>query len=638
MYRDRYVSFDDLERVRREFDYEPLSKWEYQKHILRLFLKFDFGRIRRFRDMEGRLRKYLMERERLNREFIKREQRKQYKIEGNALDPQQIAAVVACEDAALFLAPAGSGKSASLLAKVEYLMGDLGIPPKQVLVIAFTNKVVAELKERVKGSGVEIRTFHSLGNKIIKQHSEGRKLISEAQMVKFFKKTTRELVACDSKYRRNFQTYVKMKRNGIDVLGEKEYSGIEDLEMLLVSVLGLQKGERASLSEFKKRIEKIEDMAEREKTLKFFELYKPVVEKYREYLRQNKMYDFADMLNEAAEIVEAMPEGSLDYQYILVDEAQDMSTSKYLFLKAILAKCKKVKLFAVGDDWQSIYRFAGSNLMVLDDFEKIFERVTYRGMIELTYRFGQPTARISNKFVQKNPHQSKKKVVPHVKRRTPIEVRLNFSNHYDAPRDYEVVNAEIQKLYRRYGEKLFEKRVQIVARYNRDIYRVVDVGVKKYGNARLVNESEAQMELEWKIERTERALTISFCSMHKAKGITRDIVFVINMNAGSVGMPATRKSEPVMEVLLAKLDDYPFAEERRLFYVAITRAKERTIIVAEAENVSPFVFEINPRLTGTGAKVCPRCKKGVLIEKHRKRDGQIYYICSNKAGGCKYTK
>ena len=146
------------------------------------------------------------------------------------------------------------------------------------------------------------------------------------------------------------------------------------------------------------------------------------------------------------------------------------------------------------------------------------------------------------------------------------------------------------------------------------------------------------MELLWRVVEAGRELRVAFCSMHKAKGITRDIVFVINMNTGEMGMPATRKSGAVVEALLTKLDGYPFAEERRLFYVAITRAREKTIIVAEMQKVSGFVFEVSPRLKGAGVKVCPKCRKGILIEKRNKRGGNIYYICSNREGGCDYVK
>ena len=86
---------------------------------------------------------------------------------------------------------------------------------------------------------------------------------------------------------------------------------------------------------------------------------------------------------------------------------------------------------------------------------------------------------------------------------------------------------------------------------------------------------------------------MEFCSMHKAKGITRDIVIVLNMNSGLNGMPAVRESDPIINSLLADNEPYPFAEERRLFYVAITRAREATYLIANSKNPSPFIREIS---------------------------------------------
>lgn len=634
LYENQYVSRTDLEDFVTKYNLTMPSRAENWKRRLKFLLT---GR-------RDEMHEYLRGRERLNREFIKREQQKDYRVEGNKLDPQQIEAVVACEDAELILAPAGSGKTASLLAKLNYLTDILQIPAEDILVIAFTNKVVAELKDRIVQQGIEIRTFHSLGNKIVKAKMKDYRLITDWQTKKFFHEKIRALSE-DAEYAKLYDEYLENNDVNDEVArflnlitrGDGRQDKAEALEELFITVLGLQKSERVGLEELEERFAEIKNVVSREKTLKFFELYAPVVRGYAEYLREEKLYDFADMLNLATDIVQKMPEGGFKYQYILVDEAQDLSTAKHLLLKAILAKCRRAKLFAVGDDWQSIYRFAGSNLRVLDDFEEIFGRETYRGLIELTYRFGQPTAKISNKFIQKNPHQSRKKVVPHVKRRTPILVKLNLQKaERGVPPDYETVEGILRELYEEYGEDLWKRKIQIISRYNRDVFRVVDEGKREYRCARLTNLSEAGMELEWRIEGVKRPLKISFCSMHKAKGITRDIIIVINANAGKHGIPAVRGNEPAAEVLLTKLDAYPHAEERRLFYVAITRAKEKTFLVADARCVSPFVFEISPRLEGAGVRVCPKCHRGIMVER-RRRDGKVYYGCSNYGGGCRYV-
>ncbi|MBR3252589.1 UvrD-helicase domain-containing protein [Candidatus Saccharibacteria bacterium] len=553
MYCERYVSFSELEKMRD------------------LMLPIPKGR--EAKKMAKKIKFYLNKREKLNAKFIASEQKKVFEVEGNFLDAEQIAAVVACDDAELILASAGSGKSASLMGKVNHLVRDLGMPAEEILVIAFTRKVVKELNERMGKSGVEICTFHSFGNKIIRNLNVGAelKLVPDGFL---------EQVA---------EKFLK----SVDV---KWFGSKDNFRKLLVSTLQLQKNEQVTLKEFGERILKMKDEKERARAKKFFEIYSKFVRVYGKILRDNRLYDFSDMLSWATRIIEKMPRGELKYKYVLVDEVQDLSLSKSLLLKAILDNCQDAKLFAVGDDWQSIYRFAGSNLGVLKDFEKNFGRFTYRGVIRRTYRFGQPTAWVSEYFVRRNKEQSKKKVLTLKSKRTPVEICLGDSKR-GVPEDYEAVDGSLQKLFLELGAKLFEKNIQVISRYNKDVYRLVDFKTCKYKNARILEEKEDGVKLGWKIAGVSKELTVNFCSMHKSKGITRDIVFVINMNEGEKGMPSTRADEPILATMLAKPDKFPLAEERRLFYVAMTRAKEKTFIVAERKKVSRFVREIAKNLS-----------------------------------------
>lgn len=124
--------------------------------------------------------------------------------------------------------------------------------------------------------------------------------------------------------------------------------------------------------------------------------------------------------------------------------------------------------------------------------------------------------------------------------------------------------------------------------------------------------------------------------MHKSKGITRDIVIVLNMNSDMMGMPATRESDPILDAMLSKEDNFPFAEERRLFYVAITRAREATYLIANRKNPSSFIFEISDHIKETYGRLCPKCHTGELIRRRGKHGDFLY--CSNYAYGCNYLK
>lgn len=228
--------------------------------------------------------------------------------------------------------------------------------------------------------------------------------------------------------------------------------------------------------------------------------------------------------------------------------------------------------------------------------------MTYRGVIRKTYRFGQPTAWVSEYFIRKNPQQSKKKVQTFKKTKTPIDICL-VNGGGGVPTDYEAVDDKLQEMFAKMGEDLFKKRVQVISRYNRDIYRLVSAKNGVYKNVEIVAEKEDGIIMRWRIEKAGRWLEVAFCSMHKSKGITRDIVFVINMNEGEKGMPSTRADDPILGILLAQPDKYPLAEERGLFYVAITRATERTIVVSERKKISRFVREIAKNLGGEIAEM-----------------------------------
>jgi len=348
------------------------------------------------------------------------------------------------------------------------------------------------------------------------------------------------------------------------------------------------------------------DSYTRRRTRAYFVIFCRIYRAYQKWLEQNRYYDFADMINQAIENVHDIPECALGYRYILLDEAQDLSPNRHQLLLAILQKNFGCRFFAVGDDWQSIYRFTGSNLNLIYDFEKFFQLKTRRSLIENTHRFGQPTIRISSDFILRNPSQIHKQINGDHRKNTPIKVVMS-----------ENINDDSLALIKILQSIDLASDIQIISRYNHDIYRL-----KEHDGIKIVSPDI----ISWHNKE------IPFCSMHKSKGITRDIVIVLNMNSTSTGMPATRENDPITDLLLSKSEKYPFAEERRLFYVAITRARLATYLIAERKHPSSFLFEISEDLNDLYQKLCPRCRIGELIKSNNK------YYCSNYRYGCDYVK
>ena len=395
---------------------------------------------------------------------------------------------------------------------------------------------------------------------------------------------------------------------------------------MLQTFLSLHKNGLYSDGDVEKRLASKDAYIARRNAL-FLKIYKRIYRAYKLLLYKTRQYDFADMINSAEACVREMSECARGYKYILLDEVQDLSRNRFMLVRSIARKNPGCKIFAVGDDWQSIYRFTGSDLGLIYGFEKTFGLTTRRSLIESTHRFGQPTIRISCDFIQRNPLQSRKLVRNVQKSNTPIYVILNKTTKTVDGQDAESLRTILRTIIKERGiEAVKNKSIQVISRYNHDINRIKSNDfniVAKDGGGEV-------FEVCW------QDLRLEFCSIHKSKGITRDIVIVLNMNSDLMGMPATRESDPIINALLAKDDSFPFAEERRLFYVAITRAREATYLIANRKNPSPFIFEISDEIKEAYGKLCPKCRTGELKKKHG-RFGDFLY-CSNYAYGCNYLK
>lgn len=309
----------------------------------------------------------------------------------------------------------------------------------------------------------------------------------------------------------------------------------------------------------------------------------------------------------------------------MLDEVQDLSPNRLRLVRAILNKNPNCRLFAVGDDWQSIYRFTGSNLELIERFESYFGRHVRRSLIETTHRFGAPTVVKSSKFIQQNQSQAHKKVRG-LKTETPIKIILSKTDIKNRKSEVDGFRNAIGDMLATYSEEsLLKMQLQIISRFNHDLSFITDA-------------PEARIEKEkifWRLE-SGKELQFEFCSIHKSKGITRDIVIVLNMNDDLMGMPAQRENDPLIDMLLSEQEPYPFAEERRLFYVALTRARKATYLIAKEKKPSPFLFELSEELRETRGERCPRCEIGELIRKESKF-GTFKY-CSNYFYGCNYVR
>ena len=216
-----------------------------------------------------------------------------------------------------------------------------------------------------------------------------------------------------------------------------------DLVDLIMTFINLLKSNNLTLDRIKNRNEKLNDKYEMKRNNSFLSLLVPVYEKYQDYLATSKEIDFSDMIIKATDYIQNS-QYKRTFKYIIVDEFQDLSLGRYQLIKAIKDKNPGCKLFGVGDDWQSIFRFSGSDLTLFNEFGNYFGNSVV-SKIETTYRYGDPLIRLSGEFIRQNPIQIEKKLKPNkVSKKTKYEV-IFYDNGYmiEALRNYKIGRAHV---------------------------------------------------------------------------------------------------------------------------------------------------------------------------------------------------
>ena len=292
-------------------------------------------------------------------------------------------------------------------------------------------------------------------------------------------------------------------------------------------------------------------------------IFQPVYERYIEELKSSNQIDFTDAILQATEICRSSH--PVKYEYIIVDEFQDISVDRYNFLKALREGNSPAKLYCVGDDWQSIYRFSGSDMALFNQFSDYFGS-TEINRIETTYRFGEPLVSLSSQFIQQNKAQIKKDIHPF---NPQTKTELQFCAY--ERRDY--CNAIGQLV----ASIPADKSIFLLGRYSFDDYYLSFLYKSvKEGNRFYYFIGDRKIE---------------FLTVHKSKGLEADYVIILQCNKDTYGFPSMVSDDPVLDYVLTKSDQYPYGEERRLFYVAITRAKIKTYVLYDRRFPSVFVDE-----------------------------------------------
>lgn len=732
-------------------------------------------------------------------------------IEGHKLDLQQRSAIVTDEDNNLIIAGAGSGKTTTIVGKVNYIINRYNVDPANILLISFTNKSASNLAARISTEGLIARTFHKFGIDII-TNVEGKKpnIFDEAQFSLLIKRYFNEFIedenylhkvteyftdylkpektqfdfenqgdyiqflkdynfksykqipvpvkgkvtlrreavksmeeckianfllfnSIDYKYEfryeydtadneyhqykpdftifqngkkiyiehfgvsrngevppffaKNGQSYqhakerywekiswaknlhithqtvmietysyemsegvlfenltTKLQDNGI-VLKPKSIIEIweiinnvaKDEVLNFISLFGtfitLMKSNNYSINDLEIKNRETGDDFFRERNALFIDIIKPIYERYQRHLIKWNEIDFNDMINKAYDYI-INGYYNKTFSYIIIDEFQDISINRYRLINAIRQKNPSCKTFCVGDDWQSIYRFSGSDIALFKEFENYFG-YTHKSKIETTYRFNNPLISLSSDFIQKNPNQTQKELMGLSDiNKTNYIIKYSDNINQDDTLSLEEIFKELISVY----DNIEEKEILILSRYKDDLKRRV-INTPSLFQIDINNDI---VKYKFKtLDGTIKIIKAQFLTVHKAKGLEADIVIILNCNSGKYGFPSEMSDDVVLNLLLSEADQFQNGEERRLFYVAMTRAKEMVYFLSDSAFKSKFITELEVESGNSSNEKCPYCiTADVVLKKQgtsKNGDKFFFYGCTNYLYGCDYS-
>lgn len=312
-----------------------------------------------------------------------------------------------------------------------------------------------------------------------------------------------------------------------------------------------------------------------------YQLTIPILKAYQRALRQEKAIDFDDMIVQATH---AIQEGlfTVPWSDILIDEFQDISPARFALIQKMVAQKPTLRLFCVGDDWQTIYQFAGSDMNYMRNFQ------AYVGQsnivtLDKTFRFNSALCKVSANFIQKNSAQYQKNI-----------------QAFDTCNDSAVTVVSEQEGNTFYGEGAGDVGVK---REDTSTLAVIfeDIQKKRLLSATCLEKASCLILSRFKhilpsndivqyYQHSYPHLTIRLSTIHASKGQEADYVIILGVNSGEYGLPSEKENE--LSGIKKGDESFPYAQERRVFYVAMTRAKKHVYIVGNPRTPSVFIQEL----------------------------------------------
>ncbi len=485
------------------------------------------------------------------------------------LDREQMKIVKDNSKHLLVVAGAGSGKTLTILGKIKYLCTVKKVDPQKILCISFTAKASSDLKRKIKediGLEIDVYTFHKLGLEILKRNAY------EIADVNLLDDIIREYFTT-SIFRDKDSLNVVLKyfhlknKNELEDFYKDHFDEVVSLEHLLSTFIHLFKSNACTLSDFITFLNRAKltfDIKKYRREKLLLKMALSIYVTYTDYLSKEHEIDFDDMLIKAKNSVENY--GFINrLDYIIIDEYQDTSLVRFDLIKSILDKTG-ASLIAVGDDFQSIYRFTGCDLSLFLNFKKIFRDGKIL-KIENTYRNSQELINVAGSFVMKNRAQVRKKLKSNKHILKPIVVKkYNYAKKALTNLIYDIHDSN-------------QREIMILGRNNKDIKRYLDETKFKQKDDKIFSLEYPEIELR-------------YMTVHKSKGLESENVILINLTSDTLGFPNKMKDDKLLRFVSPHSQRFPYDEERRLFYVALTRTKNKVYLLIPERSRSTFIDEL----------------------------------------------
>ena len=455
------------------------------------------------------------------------------------LDENQMRVLLSNKKNIMVIAGAGSGKTTTIAGKVKYLVDFEKINPKEILIISLTNKAIQELQtiinERLR-IDAKICTFHKIAYEILKINDSRYKLVADKaeiirELIKENKSTKKvtKFILKDKILKNKLKYEIKNQ----DVLADLLINNINLIKTMNIKVIP-------------------------EYNI-YFKYLKEIYDSYAERMRKNHLVDFDDLINESIE-----SKIKLKYKYVIVDEYQDISQNRLDLLKNIV-KATKAKLMVVGDDFQTIFSFAGATLRQFKDFLNMRDAEIIK--IVQTYRNSQQIIDVAGSFVMKDTELIKKNLKSKKELEKPVKI-YGYKNNFS-----EVFEKILNEIIEEYG---LEKKILVLGRYKTDINKL--------------DSDDFIIKNDKIIYKKYKELKMDFLTIHSSKGLGYDNVILINMEKGNMGFPSMIQNDKFTEKIVGYKVNV--LEERRLMYVAITRTKNKFYAITKIKNESEYVKEL----------------------------------------------